>query len=120
MASVAENLENVREQIAQAAAKAGRTAGDIQVSRDPKKHPARKCAGIAAGRTLFGEVACRKRARKSRTTVKHPMAFRQASAEKQDPPRYTIRTFLALIRLHWREISRVAADEGMHPRVLLE
>ena len=48
------------------------------------------------------------------------MAFRQASAEKQDPPRYTIRTFLALIRLHWREISRVAADEGMHPRVLLE
>src|SRR5438046_8581489 len=56
MASVAENLANVREQIAHAATKAGRSADDIELVAVTKTHPAEKVReAIEAGQTLFGE-----------------------------------------------------------------
>jgi pyridoxal phosphate enzyme, YggS family len=78
---------------------------------------------IEAGQTLFGESRVQEARREnSRATVKHPMAFRRASAENK------IRHALPLFELFHgvdslalaQEINRVAADEGMHPRVLLE
>jgi PLP dependent protein len=56
MPSIAENVERVREQIAQAAEKAGRAIGEIELVAITKAHPAEKVReAIEAGQTLFGE-----------------------------------------------------------------
>src|SRR5256714_11689570 len=56
MNSVTQNLDRVREQIAQAAAKAGRIVEDGQLCAITKTHPAEKAReAIEAGQTLFGE-----------------------------------------------------------------
>src|SRR5690242_21791688 len=56
MASIAENLERVREQIADAAAKVGRADRDIELVAISKTHSAEKVReAIEAGQTLFGE-----------------------------------------------------------------
>src|SRR5437660_7794529 len=56
MASIAENLERVREQIAQAAAKVGRAVDEIELVAISKTHDAAKVReAIEAGQTLFGE-----------------------------------------------------------------
>src|ERR1700741_4425024 len=53
---VAENLERVCAQIAEAAAKAGRAAGEIELVAIKKTHPAeRGREAVGAGHTLFGE-----------------------------------------------------------------
>src|SRR5215831_17195217 len=56
MSSIAENLGGVREQIASAAAKSGRSADDVELVAITKTHPAEKIRqAIEAGQTLFGE-----------------------------------------------------------------
>src|SRR6266581_7190425 len=56
MSSILDNLERVREQIAQAAAKAGRDVAGIELVAITKTHPAEKVReAIEAGQTLFGE-----------------------------------------------------------------
>ena len=56
MSSIADNLERVREQIAQAAAKANRNAGDVELVAISKTHDAGKVReAVEAGQTLFGE-----------------------------------------------------------------
>src|SRR5438094_7964841 len=56
MSSIAENLERVREQIAQAAAKVGRAVDEIELGAISKTHDAAKVReAIEAGQTLFGE-----------------------------------------------------------------
>ena len=56
MGSIAENLERVREQIANAAANSGRSGDDVQLVAITKTHPAEKVReAVEAGQTLFGE-----------------------------------------------------------------
>jgi len=56
MSSILDNLERVREQIAQAAAKAGRDIKDVELVAITKTHPAEKVReAVEAGQTLFGE-----------------------------------------------------------------
>jgi uncharacterized pyridoxal phosphate-containing UPF0001 family protein len=56
MSSIAENLERVREQIARAAAKSGRSADDVELVAITKTHPTEKVReAVEAGQTLFGE-----------------------------------------------------------------
>ncbi len=56
MSSILDNLERVREQIAQAAAKAGRDVKDVELVAISKTHPAQKVReAVEAGQTLFGE-----------------------------------------------------------------
>src|SRR5205807_9105640 len=56
MSSIAENLERVREQIAQAAQKTGRRADEIELVAISKTHDAQKVReAVEAGQTLFGE-----------------------------------------------------------------
>src|SRR5213596_1129414 len=56
MSSIAQNLERVREQISQAAAKAGRSVDDVELVAISKTHEAAKVREAAeAGQTLFGE-----------------------------------------------------------------
>ena len=56
MSSIAENLEYVREQIAQAAMKSGRSPDEVELVAITKTHPAEKVRdAIEAGQSLFGE-----------------------------------------------------------------
>ena len=56
MSSILDNLERVREQIAQAAAKAGRAVKDVELVAITKTHSAEKVReAVEAGQTLFGE-----------------------------------------------------------------
>src|SRR5437868_13975982 len=56
MASIAENLERVREQIGQAAAKVGRAVDEIELVAVSKTHDAARVReAVEAGQQLFGE-----------------------------------------------------------------
>src|SRR6267143_931212 len=56
MSSISERLDEVNEKIAQAAAKAGRAAGDIELVAVSKTHPPEAVhEAFDAGQTLFGE-----------------------------------------------------------------
>jgi uncharacterized pyridoxal phosphate-containing UPF0001 family protein len=56
MSLIAENLDRVREQIASAAAKSGRSADDVELVAITKTHPAEIVReAVEAGQTLFGE-----------------------------------------------------------------
>ena len=56
MAEIAENLNRVREQIAQSAAKAGRATDDIELVAITKTHDAERVReAVDAGQQLFGE-----------------------------------------------------------------
>src|SRR5881394_3081655 len=56
MGLIADNLERVREQIAQAASKAGRGVDEIELVAISKTHDAAKVREVVeAGQTLFGE-----------------------------------------------------------------
>lgn len=124
MASVAENLENVREQIAQAAANLGRNAGDIELVAITKTHPAEKVReAIEAGQTLFGESRVQE-ARAKIPELPSSLRWHFVGHLQKNKIRYALPLFelfhgvdsLALAQ----EMDRVAAEEGLHPRVLLE
>ena len=56
MPSITQNLEDVREQISQAAAKVGRSADDVELVAITKTHPAETIReAVKAGQTLLGE-----------------------------------------------------------------
>jgi pyridoxal phosphate enzyme (YggS family) len=124
MASVAENLENVRQQIAHAAARAGRSADDIELVAVTKTHPAEKVReAIEAGQTLFGES----RVQEARAKIPelpsnvrwHFIGHLQKNKIRHALPLFELFHGVDSLALA-QEINRIAADEGMHPRVLLE
>jgi PLP dependent protein len=124
MPSIAENLERVCEQIAQAAAKAGRAIDEIEVVAITKTHPAEKVReAIEAGQTLFGESRVQE-ARAKIPELPSNLRWHFVGHLQKNKIRYALPLFelfhgvdsLALAQ----EINRIAADEGMHPRVLLE
>jgi len=124
MTSVAENLEKVREQIAQAAAKAGRTAGDIELVAITKTHPPEKVRQAAeAGQTLFGES----RVQEARAKIPelpsnlhwHFVGHLQKNKIRHALPLFELFHSVDSLALG-QEMNRIAADEGMRPRVLLE
>jgi pyridoxal phosphate enzyme (YggS family) len=124
MASIAENLERVREQIAQAAAKVGRSVDDVQFVAISKTHDAGKVReAIDAGQDLFGE------SRVQEARVKIPeLPSRVRWHFVGHLQKNKIRHALALFELIHsvdslalaKEINRIAEEEGLHPRVLLE
>ena len=124
MPSIAENLERVCEQIAQAAAKAGRAIDEIEVVAITKTHPAEKVReAIEAGQTLFGESRVQE-ARAKIPELPSNLRWHFVGHLQKNKIRYALPLFelfhgvdsLALAQ----ELNRIAADEGMHPRVLLE
>ena len=61
MSSIANNLQRVREQIAAAANKSGRSVDDVELVAISKTHPAEKVReAIEAGQKLFGESKVQK------------------------------------------------------------
>lgn len=124
MNSVSQNLERVREQIAQAAVKAGRVAEDIELVAITKTHPAEKVRqAIEAGQTLFGESRIQE-ARAKIPELPSNMRWHFVGHLQKNKIRHALPLFemihsvdsLALAQ----DINRVANEEGLHPRVLLE
>src|SRR6266571_542566 len=124
MAKIQENLERVRERIAQAAAKTGRAVDDIELVAITKTHPADKvCEAIEAGQTLFGES----RVQEARTKIPelpsnmrwHFVGHLQKNKIRHALPLFELFHGVDSLALA-QEMDRIAEEEGERPRVLLE
>ena len=124
MNSVSQNLESVREQIAQAAAKAGRAVEDIELVAITKTHPAEKVReAIEAGQTLFGESRVQEARAKipelPSNTRWHFVGHLQKNKIRHALPLFEMIHSVDSLVLA-QDIDRIAEEEGLHPRVLLE
>src|SRR6266566_6876606 len=124
MPSIAENLERAHEQIAGAAAKVGRAADEIELVAISKTHPAEKVReAIEAGQTLFGES----RVQEARAKIPelpsnlrwHFVGHLQKNKIRHALPLFEMIHSVDSLGLA-QEINRIAEEEGIHPRVLLE
>jgi len=124
MAEIAENLERVCERMAQAAAKAGRAVEDIELVAITKTHPAEKVRqAIEAGQKLFGES----RVQEARLKIPelpsnlrwHFVGHLQKNKIRNALPLFELIHSVDSLALA-QEINRIAEEEGLHPRVLLE
>jgi pyridoxal phosphate enzyme (YggS family) len=121
---IAQNLMRVREQIAQAAAKAGSVADEVALVAITKTHPADKVReAIEAGQTLFGESRVQE-ARAKIPELPSNLRWHFVGHLQKNKIRHALPLFelihgvdsLALAQ----DMNRIAEEEGMHPRVLLE
>src|SRR5437016_1801737 len=121
---IAENVACVREQIAQAAAKVSRALDEIELVAITKTHPAEKVREtIEAGQTLFGES----RVQEARAKIPelpanvrwHFVGHLQKNKIRHALPLFELFHGVDSLILA-QEVNRIASDEGMHPRVLLE
>src|SRR5216117_3684203 len=121
---IAENVACVREQIAQAAAKAGRTADEIELVAITKTHPAEKVReAIEAGQNLFAES----RVQEARAKIPelpsnvrwHFVGHLQKNKIRHALPLFELIHSVDSLGLA-QDMNRIADEEGLHPRVLLE
>jgi pyridoxal phosphate enzyme (YggS family) len=124
MSEVEKNLERVREQIAVAAAKAGRTAEEIELIAISKTHDAERVRqAFEAGQTVFGESKVQE-ARAKIPELPSSLRWHFVGHLQKNKIRHALPMFemihsvdsLALAQ----DINRIAEEEGLHPRVLLE
>ena len=124
MSSILDNLERVREQIAQAAAKAGRDVKDVELVAIAKTHPAEKVReAVEGGQTLFGESRVQE-ARAKITELSsnirwHFVGHLQKNKVRQALPLFEMIHSVDSFALA-QDINRIAEEEGLYPRVLLE
>ena len=124
MSSILDNLERVREQIAQAAAKAGRDVKDVELVAISKTHPAQKVReAVEAGQTLFGESRVQEARAKipelSSNIRWHFVGHLQKNKVRQALPLFEMIHSVDSLALA-QDINRIAEEEGLYPRVLLE
>lgn len=121
---IAENLEHIRSQIADAAKRAGRSADDIELVAISKTHEAEKVrAALEAGQELFGESRVQE-ARVKIPLLPSSVRWHFVGRLQKNKVRHALPLFelfhsvdsLALAQ----EMNRIAMEEGLHPRVLLE
>jgi len=124
MSSIAGNLDRVREQIATAVAKSGRSADEVELVAISKTHPAEKVReAIEAGQTLFGES----RVQEARAKIPelpsnirwHFVGHLQKNKVRQALPIFEMIHSVDSLALA-QDIDRIAEEEGLYPRVLLE
>ena len=124
MTSVAENLERVREKIAGAAVKVGRAVDEIELVAITKTHPADKVRdAIETGQTLFGES----RVQEARAKIPelpsvlrwHFVGHLQKNKIRHALPLFELFHSVDSLALA-QDMNRIANEEGLHPRVLLE
>jgi PLP dependent protein len=124
MSLIAENLDRVREEIASAAAKSGRSADEVELVAITKTHPAEKVReAIEAGQTLFGESRVQEAHAKIPELLSnihwHFVGHLQKNKVRQALPLFEmIHSVDSLALAH--HINRIAEEEGLYPRVLLE
>jgi pyridoxal phosphate enzyme (YggS family) len=124
MSSILDNLERVREQIAQAAAKAGRDVKDVELVVIAKTHPAEKVReAVEAGQILFGESRVQEARAKipelSSSLRWHFVGHLQKNKVRQALPLFEMIHSVDSLALA-QDINRIAEEEGLYPRVLLE
>lgn len=124
MERIAENLERVRSQIADAARKSGRSPDDIELVAISKTHEAGKVrAALEAGQEIFGES----RVQEARAKIPllpsaarwHFVGRLQKNKIRHALPLFELFHSVDSVELA-REMNRIADEEGLHPRVLLE
>jgi PLP dependent protein len=124
MSSIADNLDRVREKIATAAAKSGRSANDIELVAISKTHPADKVReAVEAGQTLFGES----RVQEARAKIPelpsnlrwHFVGHLQKNKVRQALPLFEMIHSVDSLVLA-QDINRIAEEEGLYPRALIE
>lgn len=124
MDEIALNLERVRAQIAEAALRSGRSPNDIELVAVSKAHPAEKVQGAAeAGQILFGES----RVQEARTKIPllpsrlrwHFIGHLQKNKIRHALPLFEFFHGIDSLALA-EEMERIADEEGMRPRILLE
>ena len=124
MGEIAENLEFVRQKIARAAAKASRSADEIELVAVSKAHDAEKIrAAEEGGQLLFGES----RVQEARAKIPllpsrlrwHFIGHLQKNKIRHALPLFELFHGIDSLALA-QDLNRIAEEEGMHPRVLLE
>lgn len=124
MEQIAENLERVRSKIADAARKSGRSPDDIELVAISKTHEAEKVrAAFDAGQQLFGES----RVQEARAKIPllpsaarwHFVGRLQKNKIRHALPLFELFHSVDSLELA-RDMNRIAEEEGLHPRVLLE
>src|SRR5438874_12010791 len=124
MTSIAENLERVREQVARAAAKVGRAASDVELVAITKTHPAEKVReAIEAGQNLFGESRIQE-ARAKIPVLPSKVRWHFVGHLQKNKIRHALPLFELIHSVDSlglaQDMNRIAEEEAMHPRVLLE
>jgi len=121
---IAENLEHVRAQIADAAEKKGRSSDDIELVAISKTHDAEKVhKAYEAGQILFGES----RVQEARAKIPllpsglrwHFVGHLQKNKIRHALPLFELFHSVDSLALA-QEMNRIANEDGTHPRVLLE
>jgi pyridoxal phosphate enzyme (YggS family) len=124
MEAIGENLARVREQIAAAAARSGRSPDDVELVAVSKTHPAEKVqAAVEAGQLLFGESRVQE-ARVKIPLLPSRLRWHFIGHLQKNKIRHALPLFelfhgidsLALVE----DMQRIADEEGMRPRILLE
>jgi pyridoxal phosphate enzyme (YggS family) len=124
MPSIAENLERVREQISEAAKKSGRSIDDVELVAISKTHEAAKVReAIEADQKLFGES----RVQEARVKIPdlpsnlrwHFVGHLQKNKIRHALPLFELIHSIDSLDLA-QDVNRIAEEEGLHPRVLLE
>jgi PLP dependent protein len=118
------NLERVRSQIADAAKKSGRSLNDIELVAISKTHEAEKVrVALDSGQQVFGESRVQEARAKipllPSTARWHFVGRLQKNKIRHALPLFELFHSVDSIELA-REMNRIADEEGVHPRVLLE
>jgi len=122
--TIAENLERVNARIAQAAAKSKRSADDIELVAVTKTHSAETVReGIDAGHLLFGESKVQE-ARAKIPLLPSNLRWHLVGHLQRNKVRHALPLFELIHSVDSFElaqaIDRIAHDDGLHPRILLE
>jgi pyridoxal phosphate enzyme (YggS family) len=124
MSSIAENLARVRERIAVAAQKAGRSVDEIELVAVSKTHDADRVREAAeAGQQLFGESKIQEARAKipelSSNLRWHFIGHLQKNKIRHALPLFELFHGIDSLDLA-RNMNRIADEVGSHPRILLE
>jgi pyridoxal phosphate enzyme (YggS family) len=124
MSDISEKLARVSAAMAEAAARAGRPPDSIQLVAISKTHDAEKVhAAVEAGQTLFGES----RVQEARVKIPelpsnlrwHFVGHLQKNKIRHALPLFELFHGIDDVDLA-RDMNRIAEEDGMHPRILLE
>src|SRR5437867_1410945 len=124
MGDIQKHLERVRAQIAEAAKKSGRQPADVELVAITKTHDAERVREAhEAGQQVFGES----RVQEARAKIPelpsnlrwHFVGHLQKNKIRHALPLFELVHSVDSLALA-EDIDRIAEEEGMHPRVLLE
>jgi pyridoxal phosphate enzyme (YggS family) len=124
MNDIAHNLEQVHSQISEAAKKSGRSPDEIQLVAVSKTHDAEKVrAAFDAGQEIFGESRVQE-ARAKIPLLPSALRWHFIGRLQKNKVRHALPLFELFHSVDSLELAenmnRIAEEEGLHPRVLLE